>query len=279
MTLRDLKPSELKEFSQETFKVLHKHYGYGSKEINTQVRETRLWKAWFYMSHNLEPCAGYHTNMHRHDNIIRQRLKAIVDGVLDGINTTTMIKHCSINGKKFSAVDVFDEICPILNMSSSINFNNQTCSDLGQDPKTILQRIHDITSDIEDKVGTHTLFELLANNMGINNPTNIVASGRVKAQILTVLLKQKINWTTLTQCILDKYTWRIILKSCKSVDVDIECEDTSKDFCGEGQIGFGTVVIAAVFLPGLIQAIGNIIFYKVSSKKYIHQSYHISFAG
>ena len=65
---------------------------------------------------------------------------------------------------------------------------------------------------------------------------------------------------------MNKNKWIQLLNYCGKNDIEIECKDTSKDFCENGEIGFGSMVIAAVFLPGLIQAVGNIIFYKESVK-------------
>ena len=217
---------------------------------------------WYFLTDNFQPRAGYHTDMYNHNNIMRQRLVAIMKGVLDGVNGTTIIEYCRVNGNKILSTDIVDQICPIMFDNKTSDFNITSCSKLGNDGKTVLTRILEITKKIKEKVGLDIVMGLI-DDMNQNGLKYHKIKHRL-IPIMTILVKEGIPLENLKQCILSKNNWRGILSLCQPVDIKLECEDTTKDFCVRGEIGFGSVVIAAVFLPGFIQAVGNMIFHKVS---------------
>ena len=93
-----------------------------------------------------------------------------------------------------------------------------------------------------------------------NLPTK---SQLIFSRALPVIIKENLNLETFFKSVKCMFSKKF-LDNCGFQDIAIECTDTSKDFCATGKPGFGSVVIFAVFLPGLIQAVANIIYFKVN---------------
>ena len=56
-----------------------------------------------------------------------------------------------------------------------------------------------------------------------------------------------------------------VLAPCVTQRTHISCVDDSKDFCVGSTVYVGLGVLLAIFLPGIVRAIGNLVFYRVSN--------------
>ena len=56
-----------------------------------------------------------------------------------------------------------------------------------------------------------------------------------------------------------------VLAPCVTQTTHISCVDDSKDFCVGSTIYVGLGVLFAIFLPGIVRALGNLVFYRVSN--------------
>ena len=56
-----------------------------------------------------------------------------------------------------------------------------------------------------------------------------------------------------------------VLAPCVTQITHISCVDDSKDFCVGSTIYVGLGVLFAIFLPGIVRALGNLVFYRVSN--------------
>ena len=56
-----------------------------------------------------------------------------------------------------------------------------------------------------------------------------------------------------------------VLAPCVTQITHISCVDDSKDFCVGSTIYVGLCVLFAIFLPGIVRALGNLVFYRVSN--------------
>ena len=282
VNLDQIKSSEMMEFEpdnfKENFKELLNKYGTEKESVRDGFKKTFVWNALEFLTGEFLPCAGYHTNMNDHNNILRLRLKAFLKGTLSSFNSSTIIRNCKINHKQISIANIMDEICPQIEESQRGLFGSDDCGVFGNDAQSILHKIRKIFRKIEKKVTPELLIEgmlslrkMNSTDMNVSNMMDLLMSLPEKARsvftkALPVMLREKISLGSLYGCFMNKNKWIQLLNYCGKNDMEIECKETSKDFCENGEIGFGSMVIAAVFLPGLIQAVGNIIFYKESVK-------------
>ena len=86
---------------------------------------------------------------------------------------------------------------------------------------------------------------------------------------IAMLLGGNSDLIFLLQNLSERSKWRSHLSSCGVHNITVTCSDQTKDFCESGQLSSAVVVLLAIFLPGLIQALANLMFYKVR-EVYIH---------
>ena len=58
-------------------------------------------------------------------------------------------------------------------------------------------------------------------------------------------------------------TLKNFLETCGKHNITIGCVDTTKDFCKAGIPIFGLFILLTILLPGLVQGLGNMVFYRV----------------
>ena len=186
-------------------------------------------------------------------------------------------------------INIMDEICPEnqkleskTKRDADISEYNQ-CDDLGDNYESILNGIRNLIRKMEKEEkpeflidGIIPIFNLSATDLkklsSITSINDVAVlpkeTQKIIFRVFTVLSKEGISLKGLFGCISEivqkRSSWKKLLAHCGSQDISVTCKDTSKDFCANGKTGFGSMVILAIFIPGLIQAIGNIIHYRVS---------------
>ena len=137
-----------------TEKQLLQKYGNG-QTIGDTFRDTWGWKTYEYLTGNFQPDAGYHTDFKTHSNILRTRMNDLLASSLSDFDSSTIIRHCKINKKQVSMINIMDEICPEnqkleskTKRDADISEYNQ-CDDLGDNYESILNGIRNLIRKME----------------------------------------------------------------------------------------------------------------------------------
>ena len=84
--------------------------------------------------------------------------------------------------------------------------------------------------------------------------------GRLRGRALA-----KLNHAERTMLLnLNLETVSSVLAPCGTHTTHISCTDDSKDFCEGSTAYVGLLILFAIFLPGIVRALGNLMFYNVS---------------
>ena len=187
----------------------------------------------------------------------------ILNSVLDDVDAGTIIQSCQINYENITARNLLTNICPIAMREGSMVRNVLEELERGKEPdflaRALLPLVFMDPRDLQSFLKTFQ-FSLLPKD---KETREIFVSG------IAMFLGGNSDLTFLLNTLRKGSNWRSHLSSCGVHNITVTCTDQTKDFCESGQLSSAVVVLLAIFLPGLIQALANVMFYKVR-EVYIH---------
>ena len=223
------------------------------------------------MTSDQGPQSGFHIDLQKggfsgETYIFRRRLDALLNGTLKDDDTNTILE-CRMNDMaKITDRSIFNHFCPMLKLSSCSKDKNKK----GHNIIDKLKKCDD--QDSLNNEGWETfivkaILELALMDQDqlkhlINSWNYTIAPKEVAALFVRAFFKLDKSERDQIQ---DRSNWKRAFMSCGNHTNTISCSDTTKDFCKDSNLSkyFGLVVILAVFLPGLIQGLGNLLHHKV----------------
>ena len=182
---------------------------------------------------------------------------AIFNGFLEDVDAETIIEYCQINYENITIRNILMHTCPMALMEGNKVRNLLEEMERGKEPGFLTRALLPLAfmepTDLHRFLKTFQL-SLLPNN-------------KETEELLSVALEKFLEGNSDLISLLDAASrpnqWRSHLSECGSHNLTLTCLDKKRDFCESGQITSALVVLLAIFLPGLIQALANLMFYKV----------------
>ena len=188
---------------------------------------------------------GFSTNLRIHQNLFHSRMFSFFEDTMQNINPETVLK-CRLNGTEINDENILHFLCP--------------------DDRYRVHRVPDIREIVkklkktkDPQFVTRGIFHFFWMNPN-NTRSPPPEVGRLRGRALA-----KLNRAERTMLLnLNLETASSVLAPCGTHTTQISCTDDSKDFC-EGSTSYvGLLILFAIFLPGIVRALGNLMFYKVS---------------
>ena len=100
----------------------------------------------------------------------------------------------------------------------------------------------------------------------LQNPSNIsllpVDTARLMTRSLFTLTEEE------QASLLNVREWKPLFHGCGVHTNLLTCTDTTRDFCIHIKAELGLTILSTIFLPGLVQGLGNLLFHQVSSSQF-----------
>ena len=188
---------------------------------------------------------GFSTNLRIHQNLFHSRMFSFFEDTMQNINPETVLK-CRLNGTEINDENILRYLCP------DDGYRVHRVPDIREIVKKLMKKK-------DPQFVTRGIFHFFWMNPN-NTRSPPPEVGRLRGRALA-----KLNHAERTMLLnLNLETASSVLAPCGAHTTQISCTDDSKDFC-EGSTSYvGLLILFAIFLPGIVRALGNLMFYKVS---------------
>ena len=235
--------------------------------------ELTFWK--FLLTDGYRPSSGFHADLAdgwlftNGGNLFNSRMKSILGGSMKDVHQE-IVTHCNINNKMATDRYLVQEFCPFIldteNRAKEIFKKVEKKSDSYLITRAVVEFFamdgsarRRLTNELENtQLDSFDLSELLK--------TISVAPDLTKLLTRVYLKLDATEKGVVQELMQSKSKWKKLLKVCGNHTTTITCNNPSKDFCEGNSVTkyFGLTVLFAIALPGAIQGLSNVIFYKVS---------------
>ena len=184
---------------------------------------------------------GFSTSINTHNNLFRSRMFRFLDETMKNVKPETVLK-CRLNNTQVTDEVVLKYLCP----------NDSGKGHNGPDLRDVMKKL---TKKKDPQFVMRGILHFWMDTDSLKSPevTRLMTRAGLRLQNAEMNLLKNLNRETLHD----------LLIPCGSHTTHISCEDDSRDFCVGNTIYVGLFVLLAIFLPGLVRALGNLIFYKV----------------
>ena len=228
----------------------------------------------FLLTDGYRPSSGFHADLAdgwlftNDGNLFNSRMKSILGGSMKNVHEE-IVTHCKINNNNITDRNSIQQFCPHILKKGEI-------------AKGIFEKVE---KKADDSFITRAVIEFFAMEESARKRlTNELENTQLDSLDLTELLKTlniahdltkfltrvylKLDPTekgVVQELMQSKSNWKKLLEVCGNHTTTITCDNPSKDFCEGNSVTkhFGLTVLFAIGLPGLIQGLSNVIFYKV----------------
>ena len=216
-----------------------------------------LWAFADFAFGSFQPGSGFRTDYFRHSNLFHQRLFAILNRILEDVDAETILEYCQLNNENITIRNILMHTCPTALMEGNRIRNLLEELERGKEPDFLTRALLPLafmeTTDLQ----------LLLKNLQLE----LLPQNKETQDLLPIVLQKFLEGNSDLHSILAAASrpsqWRSHLSECGSHNLTLTCLDKRWDFCESGQIIPAVVVLLAILLPGFIQALANLIFYKV----------------
>ena len=187
---------------------------------------------------------GFSTAIRFHRNLFHLRMFRFFEDTMKNINPETVLK-CRLNKTQVTDETVLQYLCP--------------------DDRVKEHNVPDIR-DVVKKLRNENDPQFVTR--GILHSFWMDQDSRTPPEVLRLMTRAAFRLNAAEMNMLQNFNPRAasgVLAPCGTRTFHISCEDDSKDFCVGSTIYIGLCVLFAIFLPGIVRAIGNLVFYKVSN--------------
>ena len=243
--------------------------------------ESTLWN--FLVTDGYRPSSGFHADLDdgwlftNGGNLFNSRMNSILGGSMKDVHQE-IVTHCNINDNLATDRYLVQQFCPFIleteNKAREIFKKVEKTKTQTQkaDNRFITRAVVDFFAmdGSARKRLTHELEKTQLDSLDYSKLLKIldVAPDGLKKLLTRVYLKLDAAQKEVVQELMrSRSKWKKLLKVCGNHTTTITCNNPSKDFCQGNSVTkyFGLTVLFAIALPGLIQGLSNVIFYKVSS--------------
>ena len=256
ITLTDLPTSSLLTSQGQFASILDLFASYNNQSRSYYGSGPYIGPIWsFYNSFTggFQAGSGFRTNYIRHNNIFKARMFDILHSVRD-VDAGTIIQSCQINYENITARNLLTSICPIAMREGSMVKNVLEELERGKEPGFLARALLPLVfMDPRDLQSFLKTFQ-----------SSLLPKDKETREIFTIAITMLLGGNSDLIFLLQNLSkWRSHLSSCGVHNITVTCSDQTKDYCESGQLSSAVVVLLAIFLPGLIQALANLMFYKV----------------
>ena len=217
------------------------------------------------------PSFGLHVNFSSgwvfgdEGNLIQSRMRSILRGSTEGF-----VAHCSLNNHQLTDKSLVNQFCPVMldkeNIAGRIFGKIEKKTDKSLMIRALME-FFSLGEDAQDRL-KQKLKNIEISSLSLDFPEIGLDITKFLARVSTVfaIRLDKNERRALVEIMQSNSSnWKDLLKNCGEHTTTITCNDSSKDFCAGNSITkhFGITVLFAICLPGLIQGLSNLIFYKV----------------
>ena len=264
-------------------RVLNSKY----KRVNS-VRNQMGSISWnFLLTDAYRPSSGFHADLTdgwlftNDGNLFNSRMKSILGGSMKDVHKE-IVTHCKINNNDITDRNSVQQFCPYIlknnkrakgifqKVEKKVNkkqankennsFITRAVVEFFAMEKSARKRL---TTELEKtQLDSPDLNQLLKTLDVAHDLTKFLT------RVYALIQLKKIDPTekrVMQELIQSRSSWKKLLEVCGNHTTTITCNNPSKDFCEGNSVTkhFGLTVLFAIGLPGLIQGLSNVIFYKV----------------
>ena len=217
------------------------------------------------------PSFGLHVNFSSgwvlgdEGNLIQSRMRSILRGSTEGF-----VAHCSLNNQQLTDKSLVNQFCPVMLDKGNIGGRIFGKIEKKTDKSLMIRALMEFFSlgkDAQERL-KQELKHIEISSLSQDFLEIGLDITKFLARVSTVFAVRldKNEQRTLVEIVRSNSSnWKDLLKNCGNHTTTITCNDSSKDFCAGNSVTkhFGITVLFAICLPGLIQGLSNLIFYKV----------------
>ena len=243
----------------------------------------------FLLTDAYRPSSGFHADLTdgwlftNDGNLFNSRMKSILGGSMKDVHKE-IVTHCKINNNDITDRNSVQQFCPYIlknnkrakgifqKVEKKVNkkqankennsFITRAVVEFFAMEKSARKRL---TTELEKtQLDSPDLNQLLKTLDVAHDLTKFLT------RVYALIQLKKIDPTekrVMQELIQSRSSWKKLLEVCGNHTTTITCNNPSKDFCEGNSVTkhFGLTVLFAIGLPGLIQGLSNVIFYKVST--------------
>ena len=236
--------------------------------------ESTLWN--FLLTDGYRPSSGFHADLDdgwlftNGGNLFNSRMKSILGGSMKDVHQE-IVTHCNINGQLAADRYLVQQFCPYILETENRAREMFKKVEKKADNRFITRAVVDFFAmdGSARKRLTHELEKTQLDSLDLSELLKTLnVAHDLTALLARVYLKLDATEKEVVQELMrSRSKWKKLLKVCGNHTTTITCNNPSKDFCEGNSVTkyFGLTVLFAIALPGLIQGLSNVIFYKVSS--------------
>ena len=186
---------------------------------------------------------GFSTNLRTHQNLFHSRMFSFFEDTMQNINPDTLLK-CHLNGTEITDENILHFLCP------DDRYRVHRVPDIREIVKKLMKKK-------DPQFVTRGIFHFVWKNPDMRTlpPEFQQLMGRaIKLNHAERAMLLNLNLETASS----------VLAPCGTHTTQISCTDDSKDFCEGSTAYVGLLILFAIFLPGIVRALGNLMFYNVS---------------
>ena len=185
---------------------------------------------------------GFSTDIRFHRNLFHSRMFRFFEDTMKNVNPETVLK-CRLNKTQVTDETVLRYLCP---------------DDKGHNVPDIRDVVKKLMKKNDPQFVTRGILHFFWMDQDSRTPPEVVrlmTRAALKLNAAEMNLLQNFNPGAASE----------VLAPCGTRTTHISCvDDGGKDFCVGSTIYVGFFVLFAIFLPGLVRALGNLVFYKVN---------------
>ena len=186
---------------------------------------------------------GFSTDIWFHRNIFHSRMFRFFEDTMKNVKPETVLQ-CRLNKTWVTDESVLHYLCP----------DNEVGGHNVPDIRDVVKKL--MKNDDPQFVtrGILHFFWMDPNSQAPPHVVRLMTRAALKLNAAEMNLLKNFNLAAASK----------VLAPCGAHTTHISCVDNSKDFCVGSTIYVGLWVLFAIFLPGIVRALGNLVFYRVS---------------